>query len=137
MNRNLAKMGGEFAVLVEALATIPAHVQQSTHRKHGPNEAAFVHTVKGQDTISKHVQYYILKNTRNGRKELMVTGFVHSVGRLGITNEHVPKFTLWLHKTVRSVWRCEGVVCAESVDCPAITQELVNLARFKEIFRYR
>ena len=98
MNRNLAKMGGEFAVLVAALGTIPAHVQQSTHRKHGPNEGAFVHTVKSQATISKHAQYCIPINTRNGRKELMAIGFVHSVEKSDITNEHAPKFTPWLHK---------------------------------------
>jgi len=80
VNRNLAKMGGEFAVLVEELDTISAHVQQSTHRKYGPNEGAFVRTVKSQATISKHAQYCILINSRNGRKELMVIGFVHSVG---------------------------------------------------------
>tara|TARA_B100001250_G_C19604398_1_gene702093 strand:- start:571 stop:795 length:225 start_codon:yes stop_codon:yes gene_type:complete len=73
-------MGGVFAVLVEDLDTIPAHVQQFTHRRHRSNVVAFVHTAKSPDTISKHVQYYIQENSRSGRKELMVIGFVHSVG---------------------------------------------------------
>ncbi len=82
VKKDHVRMAVAFAVLVEALDTIPAPVQRFTQRKlgPGPNGGVFVHTVKNRVTISKHAQYYTLINTRNGRKELMATGFVHSVG---------------------------------------------------------
>lgn len=91
----------------------------------------FVRTVKSRATISKRVQYYILKKSKKGRKELMGIESVLSVGRRGTINEHVLQLILRPQKAEKNVWRCEERACAESVDCLATMLELVNLVKFE------